>query len=138
MILKVKLLELGAPKAILGLALQPPDTRDIERTILVLKEVHTVALSILNLNLYISVLRSFFALYRIYYMYPCFCFQVGALTTRMRNGVINAFDGDLTFLGRVIGSLPVDIRIGKVLVLGHVFGVLEEALVIGLFGLCKM
>jgi ATP-dependent RNA helicase TDRD9 len=38
-ILKVKLLDLGAPKSILALALQPPDVRDIERTILILKEV---------------------------------------------------------------------------------------------------
>ena len=51
----------------------------------------------------------------------------------MRNGVINPYDGELSFVGRVVGSLPVDIRIGKLLVLGHVFGVLEEALVIGLF-----
>ena len=53
----------------------------------------------------------------------------------MRNGVINPYDGELSFVGRVVGSLPVDIRIGKLLVLGHVFGVLEEALVIGLFAL---
>ena len=58
---------------------------------------------------------------------------MGALTTKMRNGVINPYDGELSFVGRVVGSLPVDIRIGKLLVLGHVFGVLEEALVIGLF-----
>lgn len=60
--------------------------------------------------------------------------KVGALTTKMRSGVINPYDGELTFLGRVVGSLPVDIRIGKLLVLGHVFGVLEEVLVIGWFG----
>ena len=93
-ILKVKLLDLGAPKSILALALQPPDVRDIERTILILKEL-------------------------------------GALTTKMQNGAINPYDGELTFLGRVVGEMPCDIRIGKLLVLGHVFGVLEEAIVIG-------
>ena len=51
----------------------------------------------------------------------------------MQNGVINPYDGELTFLGRVVGEMPCDIRIGKLLVLGHVFGVLEEAIVIGLF-----
>ena len=56
----------------------------------------------------------------------------------MRNGVINPYDGELSFVGRVVGSLPVDIRIGKLLVLGHVFGVLEEALVIGLFEKIKL
>jgi hypothetical protein len=51
----------------------------------------------------------------------------------MRNGIINPYDGELTFLGRVLGDMPCDIRIGKLLVLGHVFGVLEEAIVIGSF-----
>lgn len=60
------------------------------------------------------------------------------MTTKMRNGVINPYDGELSFVGRVVGSLPVDIRIGKLLVLGHVFGVLEEALVIGLFEKIKL
>jgi ATP-dependent RNA helicase TDRD9 len=49
----------------------------------------------------------------------------------MQNGTINPYDGELTFLGRVVGEMPCDIRIGKLLVLGHVFGVLEEAIVIG-------
>lgn len=49
----------------------------------------------------------------------------------MRDGVINTYNGELTFLGHVVGKLPCDIRIGKLLVLGHVFGVLEEAIVIG-------
>ena len=60
------------------------------------------------------------------------------MTTKMRNGAINPYDGELSFVGRVVGSLPVDIRIGKLLVLGHVFGVLEEALVIGLFEKIKL
>ena len=47
--------------------------------------------------------------------------------------MINPYDGELTFLGRVLGEMPCDIRIGKLLVLGHVFGVLEEAIVIGSF-----
>ena len=39
LILRVKLFDIGPPKAILNLALQPPDTDDIERTILLLKQV---------------------------------------------------------------------------------------------------
>ena len=38
-ILKVKVLDLGAPKAILALAIQPPDVRAIEIQVLILKEV---------------------------------------------------------------------------------------------------
>ena len=57
--------------------------------------------------------------------------QVGALSTKMRGGFINPHDGDLTFVGRVLGSLPVGVHIGKLLVLGYVFGCLEECIIIG-------
>ena len=43
---------------------------------------------------------------------------------------VNPHDGTLTFLGRVLSSLPVDIRLGKLMLLGHVFGVLEETIII--------
>ena len=56
--------------------------------------------------------------------------EVGALTIR-QNGKINHLDGDITFLGRVLGALPVDVHIGKLLLIGYTFGVLEECLVIG-------
>ncbi|CAH3166074.1 unnamed protein product [Porites lobata] len=92
-VLKVKLFDIGPPKAVLRLALQPPDPDDIERTVLLLK-------------------------------------QVGALTIYMKNGVINPWDGELTFIGKVLGELPVDVHLGKLLVLGYVFGCLEECLVI--------
>lgn len=51
LILRVKLFDIGPPKAILNLALQPPDTDDIERTILLLKQVwdwfyHTIILGL--------------------------------------------------------------------------------------------
>ncbi|KAM6130875.1 LOW QUALITY PROTEIN: ATP-dependent RNA helicase TDRD9 [Pterocles gutturalis] len=39
-------------------------------------------------------------------------------------------DGELTFLGRVLAQLPVDLHLGKLIVLGHVFGCLEECLII--------
>ena len=39
LVLHAKLLDMGEPKAILGLALSPPFLADIERTILTLKEV---------------------------------------------------------------------------------------------------
>ena len=38
-ILKVKLLDIGPPKVVLRLAMQPPDPDDIERTVLLLKQV---------------------------------------------------------------------------------------------------
>ncbi|CAL8286818.1 unnamed protein product [Lota lota] len=39
-------------------------------------------------------------------------------------------DGELTFLGRVLAHLPVDLHLGKMIALGHVFGCLDESLII--------
>lgn len=41
------------------------------------------------------------------------------------------FDGDLTFAGRVMASLPLDIYITKLILLGHTFDVLEDAIIMG-------
>lgn len=40
-------------------------------------------------------------------------------------------DGDLTFVGKLISSLPVDVRVGKMIALGYAFGVLKDAIVVG-------
>ncbi|KAM4690496.1 ATP-dependent RNA helicase TDRD9 [Rhinophrynus dorsalis] len=92
-ILKVKLLDMGEPRALLATALSPPDITDIERTILLLKEV-------------------------------------GALAVCENREEENPYDGELTFLGKVLAQLPVDLQLGKLIVLGHVFGCLEECLII--------
>jgi ATP-dependent RNA helicase TDRD9 len=82
-ILRVKLLDMGEPKALLALALEPPDWLNIDRTILTLKEV-------------------------------------GALTlTADGNLAITPDDGDLSYLGRVIARLPLDIHLGKLIMLGN-------------------
>ncbi|NXU74170.1 TDRD9 helicase, partial [Oreotrochilus melanogaster] len=87
-VLKIKLLDMGGPKALLATALSPPSIGDIERTILQLKEVRILLI------------------------------------------LLNQDDGELTFLGRVLTHLPVDLHLGKLIVLGHVFGCLEECLII--------
>ncbi|XP_050405391.2 ATP-dependent RNA helicase TDRD9 [Patella vulgata] len=56
--------------------------------------------------------------------------EAGALATGV-HGITSKHDGDLTYIGRVLADLPLDIRIGKLLVLGHVFGLLEECIIIG-------
>ncbi|XP_042655135.1 ATP-dependent RNA helicase TDRD9 isoform X2 [Tyto alba] len=91
-VLKIKMLDMGGPKALLATALSPPSVGDIERTVLQLKEL-------------------------------------GALKT-CAQAEENPHDGELTFLGRVLAQLPVDLRLGKLIVLGHVFGCLEECLII--------
>ncbi|XFG12231.1 hypothetical protein AB1E19_015855 [Capra hircus] len=92
-ILKVKLLDMGEPRALLATALSPPSLSDIERTILLLKEV-------------------------------------GALAVSGQREDDNPHDGELTFLGRVLAQLPVSQQLGKLIVLGHVFGCLDECLII--------
>lgn len=55
---------------------------------------------------------------------------MGALST-LKSGIANPYDGDLTFVGRVLAQLPVDIHLGKLIILGHVFGCIEEAIIVG-------
>ncbi|NXB69964.1 TDRD9 helicase, partial [Donacobius atricapilla] len=55
--------------------------------------------------------------------------ELGALTTCVQTEE-NLHDGELTFLGMVLTQLPVDLYLGKLIVLGHVFGCLEECLII--------
>ncbi|NXK60899.1 TDRD9 helicase, partial [Sylvietta virens] len=55
--------------------------------------------------------------------------ELGALTTCVQTEG-NLHDGELTFLGVVLTQLPVDLHLGKLIVLGHVFGCLEECLII--------
>lgn len=59
-----------------------------------------------------------------------FILQMGALSVKSDGRGQNE-DGDLTFLGRVLAHLPVDLYLGKMIVLGHVFGCLDECLIIG-------
>lgn len=55
---------------------------------------------------------------------------MGALSVN-NDGSVQNEDGELTFLGRVLAYLPVDLYNGKMIVLGHVFGCLDECLIIG-------
>ncbi|CAN8000514.1 unnamed protein product [Ixodes hexagonus] len=90
-VLKVKKLDLDEPKAMLALCLDPPDLGDIERAILVLKEV-------------------------------------SALTVGTQ-GTWSPCDGELTFVGRVMAQLPLDVRISKMIILGFVFDCLEDCII---------
>lgn len=40
-------------------------------------------------------------------------------------------DGELTSLGKVMANLPVDIHVAKMIALGHAFGVLRSAIIMG-------
>lgn len=56
--------------------------------------------------------------------------QVGGLLKTCR-GLISNSDGDLTFLGTVMASLPVDVHLSKMIVLGQLFSCLQETVIIG-------
>ncbi|XP_062326188.1 ATP-dependent RNA helicase TDRD9 isoform X1 [Osmerus eperlanus] len=56
--------------------------------------------------------------------------EMGALSVSSDGPDQKCFDGELTFLGRVLAHLPLDLHLGKLIVLGHAFGSLEECLII--------
>uniref|UniRef100_A0A182QQ54 Probable ATP-dependent RNA helicase spindle-E n=1 Tax=Anopheles farauti TaxID=69004 RepID=A0A182QQ54_9DIPT len=55
--------------------------------------------------------------------------ELGALL-RTAKGVYDPQDGDLTYLGQLMGLLPLDLHLAKLVVLGYVFSVLDEAIII--------
>ncbi|XP_021956127.1 ATP-dependent RNA helicase TDRD9 [Folsomia candida] len=55
--------------------------------------------------------------------------EVGALTLNA-NGKYDAYDGDMTYMGSVMALLPIDFRLGRLIVLGHVLGCLDDAIII--------
>ncbi|XP_054164697.1 ATP-dependent RNA helicase TDRD9-like [Oppia nitens] len=97
-ILRVKMLDMGSPKELLGLALSPPDLADIYQSMLQLKQVG--AFKIMTTDRETN---------RVYY---------------------DEEDGDITTLGVIISNLPIDIRLGKLVVMGHVFDCLEDCIII--------
>ena len=91
-VLDVKMLNMGSPKQLLALAMDPPEIQSLQKTIIELKEM-------------------------------------GALLTTVE-GLNVRDDGDLTVLGEIMAKLPLDVKLGKMIVLGHIFGILEEAIII--------
>ncbi|XP_026315205.1 probable ATP-dependent RNA helicase spindle-E [Hyposmocoma kahamanoa] len=54
--------------------------------------------------------------------------EIGALRKTLA-GEWSQSDGDITYLGRIMAKLPLDVRASKLIVLGYIFGCLDEALV---------
>ncbi|KAH8363289.1 hypothetical protein KR084_007780 [Drosophila pseudotakahashii] len=91
-VLRAKELEMGSPVEILALALSPPNLSDIRNTILLLKEVGALFLTV--------------------------------------DGVYNKMDGDITYWGTIMSRLPLDTRLSRLIILGYVFNLLEEVIII--------
>lgn len=56
--------------------------------------------------------------------------EMGALL-KTCNDEENDMDGDLSFIGRIMANLPLDVKIAKFIILGYCFSILEECITIG-------
>lgn len=56
---------------------------------------------------------------------------LGGLSTFDEKKHFDYEDGDLTFLGRIMEALPTDPRIAKFIMMGYLYSVLDEAVIIG-------
>lgn len=57
--------------------------------------------------------------------------EIGALL-RTCDRKPNDMDGDISFLGRIMANLPLDVKIAKFIILGYCFSILDECIVIGM------
>lgn len=55
--------------------------------------------------------------------------ELGALVKTVK-GKYEQLDGDLTYMGRIMAKLPLDLRVSKLIILGYIFSVLEESIII--------
>lgn len=56
--------------------------------------------------------------------------ETGALL-RTCDGTPSEVDGDISFIGRLMANLPIDVKIAKLIILGYCFSILDECIVIG-------
>lgn len=56
--------------------------------------------------------------------------EIGALYKYI-DGVYVSDDGDLSFIGRLMAHLPLDVKLSRLIVFGYMFGSLEETIIIG-------
>ncbi|XP_060805355.1 probable ATP-dependent RNA helicase spindle-E [Amyelois transitella] len=54
--------------------------------------------------------------------------EIGALKKTLDDDWCTS-DGDITYLGRVCAKLPLDVKVSKLIVLGHIYGCLEESII---------
>lgn len=56
--------------------------------------------------------------------------ELGGLARFNEDATFDYEDGDLTFVGRLMAALPVDVRIAKFLVVAYLYSVLDDAIII--------
>ena len=56
--------------------------------------------------------------------------ELGAMERLSFEGKFTSNDGKLTYIGRIMAALPLDVRITKLIITGYMFSVLDEAIII--------
>lgn len=56
--------------------------------------------------------------------------EAGALY-KYASDIYTIEDGDISFIGRVMAVMPLDVRLTRLIILGWLFGALEESIIIG-------
>ena len=100
-VLRVKRLDMGSPKNLLGLCIDPPKLKGIQTSVLRLK-------------------------------------RIGGLTIQMevedesleRIKIYSKEDGDMTTMGNIMASLPIDVQLSKLIILGHCLGCVTDCVII--------
>lgn len=59
--------------------------------------------------------------------------EMGAMLCTTNGRTVDR-DGDLTFIGEIMTRLPIDVKLSKFILLGYCFGVMDECIIIGVFG----
>ena len=57
--------------------------------------------------------------------------ELGAMESFNKRGEFDSNDGELTFVGAVMGKLPVDVRVSKLIIMGYTFSCFRECIIIG-------
>ncbi|ALC40893.1 spn-E [Drosophila busckii] len=55
--------------------------------------------------------------------------EVGALFPTV-DGIYDELDGDLSYWGKIMSRLPLDVRLSRLIILGYIFNCLDEAIII--------
>lgn len=101
LVLLAKMLDMGPPHAILALAMDAPNISNIRQTVDALKEAGALLLTTTKIN---------------------------EIDERMAQ-IYDEKDGDLTYVGRIMAKLPLDINASRLIIFGHIFGVLNDAII---------
>lgn len=101
LVLLAKILDMGPPHGILALAMDIPNLTNIKQTVDVLKQAGALLLTVSKYNEDRECIDS----------------------------IWDEKDGDITHVGRIMARLPLDIGASRLIIFGHIFGVLNDSII---------